>query len=207
MPSFPDPAVPTRHSLLSRLRHWDESESWQTFFDTYWRLIYSTARKAGLGDADAQDVVQETILAVAKTMPGFKYDPKVCSFKGWLLLLTRRRISDHLRQRQRRLGGGQFQERVGTSVLEDLPDAGAVSLDEVWEQAWQKNLMEAAVARVKGRVRARQYQIFDLYVIKQWRAAEVARVLHVNVAQVYLAAHRVGRMIKAEVKKLETRKV
>jgi RNA polymerase sigma factor (sigma-70 family) len=197
------PSAATRRSLLSRLRHWDEGESWQTFFDTYWKLIYSTALKSGLQDADAQDVVQETILSVAKTIPEFKYDPKVCSFKNWLLLLTRRRISDHIRRRQRLKRGGDCQEEIGTSVLEKVPDPSGVALEKVWEEEWQKNLMDRATERVKCRVRAKQYQIFDLYIVKQWGAAEVARLLQVNVAGVYLTAHRVRRMLNEEVKKLE----
>jgi len=57
------------------------------------------AIKAGLNDAEAQEVVQETIVAVAKQM-GFKYDPKIGSFKGWLLHLTRWRIADKMRKRR-----------------------------------------------------------------------------------------------------------
>ena len=66
--------IPTRRSLLSRLKDWDDQESWRDFFDTYGKLIYGLARKSGLSDAEAQDAVQETLMAVAKEMPGFKYD-------------------------------------------------------------------------------------------------------------------------------------
>ena len=74
--------------------------AWKDFFDTYWKLIYGVAIKAGLNDAEAQEVVQETIIAVAKQMEGFKYDPKMGSFKGWLLLHTRWRIADKMRRRR-----------------------------------------------------------------------------------------------------------
>jgi RNA polymerase sigma-70 factor (ECF subfamily) len=73
--------IPTRQSLLSRLRNWDDRESWREFFDTYGELIYALARKAGLSNAESQDVVQETLISVAKEMPGFKYDPALGSFK------------------------------------------------------------------------------------------------------------------------------
>jgi len=65
---------PTRQSLLSRLKSWDDQESWKDFFDTYWRLIYNAAVRAGLTEPEAQDVVQETLLSVAKKIPEFKYD-------------------------------------------------------------------------------------------------------------------------------------
>ncbi|MBI4663228.1 MAG: sigma-70 family RNA polymerase sigma factor [Verrucomicrobia bacterium] len=91
--------IPTRRSLLSRLKNWDDHESWRVFFDTYWKLIYGVALKAGLTAGEAEDVVQETVLTAAKTMGKFKYDPKVCSFKSWLMHLTRKRIADQFHKR------------------------------------------------------------------------------------------------------------
>src|SRR6185295_18148826 len=93
--------IPTRKSLLTRLKNWDDQEGWRQFFDTYWRLIYSVARRTGLSDADAEDIVQETVLAVAKQMPSFHYDPARGSFKNWLLLITRRRIIQFQRKRSK----------------------------------------------------------------------------------------------------------
>src|SRR6266478_3754029 len=96
-----DEFLRTRRSLLSRLKHWDDQESWRDFFNTYWKLIYHGAIKAGLSDAEAQDVVQETVIVVAKKIESFKYDPAVDSFKGWLLYLTRKQVALQYRRRQR----------------------------------------------------------------------------------------------------------
>src|ERR1700734_3990453 len=93
--------LPTRQSLLSRLKDWDDQESWRSFFDAYWRLIYNAAIKSGLNDAEAQDVVQATLISVMKSMPHFQYDSTKGSFKGWLLSLTKWRIADQFRKRQR----------------------------------------------------------------------------------------------------------
>src|SRR5258707_13657685 len=96
----PNVSVPPRRSLVSRLRQWDDQESWGEFFSTYWKLIYSVATKAGLTEEEAEDVVQETVLSVAKKMDTFKYDPEVCSFRGWLMHVTRLRIIDQFRKRR-----------------------------------------------------------------------------------------------------------
>ncbi len=53
MSKHPDEFLPTRKSLLSRLKNWDDSQSWREFFDTYWSLIYGVAIKGGLSDAEA----------------------------------------------------------------------------------------------------------------------------------------------------------
>src|SRR5208282_3549195 len=93
--------IPTRYTLLSRLDDRGDQDSWKDFFDTYWRLIYSFAMKSGLSEAEAQDVVQETIISVAKSIHKFKPNRELGSFKGWLRNLTRWRIADQLRKRTR----------------------------------------------------------------------------------------------------------
>jgi RNA polymerase sigma-70 factor (ECF subfamily) len=90
----------TRHSLLARLKDWEDQTGWREFFDADGRLIYAVARKAGLSDAEAQDVVQETVLTVAKKIADFTARPDG-SFKGWLLTIARRRIADQFETQQR----------------------------------------------------------------------------------------------------------
>src|SRR5580704_9900167 len=126
--------IPTRRSLLSRLKNWDDNESWKVFFDTYWRLIYNAARRSGLGDAEAQDVVQETVISVVKSMPQFKYNPEKGSFKNWLLQLTKRRIGDYRRQlrKDRRLINDRcgFRGPDETAMTERVPDPNAKGFEE-----------------------------------------------------------------------------
>src|ERR1041384_169400 len=88
-----DSYLPTRQSLLSRLRDWQDHDGWREFFDTYWRMIYRVARQAGLEDSAAQDVVQNTFIYLARRMPKFSYDPARGSFKSWLRRVTRSRIA------------------------------------------------------------------------------------------------------------------
>jgi RNA polymerase sigma-70 factor (ECF subfamily) len=199
-------SVPTRSSLLSRLRDAGDEVSWRTFFETYWRLIYNVARKSGLTDPDAQDVVQETVIAVAKKMPDFRYDPAKGSFKQWLLLITRRRIQDHLRRVYRSLPQAQQNPEEAARSLENLeavsltPDA---QIDAAWEQEWRENFFQAALARVRQRANPKHYQAFDYCVLQNVRPAEVARMLGLSAAQVYLAKHRISRAVKRAVAEVE----
>src|SRR5437667_12874824 len=115
MAKKPFDSIPTRQSLLNRLKDWGDQASWQDFFDTYWQLIYNVAIKAGLSDTEAQEVVQETVIAVAKKIPEFKADPARGSFSAWLMRLTRWRIADQFRKRagqtSRLAGAGKPGER------------------------------------------------------------------------------------------------
>ncbi|HLW34555.1 MAG TPA: sigma-70 family RNA polymerase sigma factor [Chthoniobacterales bacterium] len=194
----------TRRSLIERLADWNDRKHWQEFFDGYWRLIYSTARKSGLTDAEAQEVVQETVITVAKNIEKLKYDPNRGSFKGWLLQITRWRIVDQFRKREP--GNAKAPRTTDdrlTATIERVPDAGVADIDAVWEAEWKENLFEGAIARVKKKVDAKQFQIFDCYVRKEWPAQKVAEQLKVSVGQVYLARHRVGAALKKEIRALE----
>jgi RNA polymerase sigma-70 factor (ECF subfamily) len=196
--------IATRRSLVERLADWGDQLRWQEFFDTYWRLIHSAARKSGLTDVEAQEVVQETVISVAKNIDKLKYDPAIGSFKGWLLQITRWRIADQFRKRE---PGNAKRPRSTddrlTATIERVPDSRIVDLDAVWESSWKENLFEAAVARVKKKIEPKQFQIFDCYVRKEWAAQKVAERLGVSIGQVYLARHRVGALLKKEIKALE----
>ena len=196
--------IATRRSLVDRLANWDDQRRWQEFFDTYWKLIYSAARKSGLADAEAQEVVQETVITVAKNIDRLKYDPAVGSFKGWLLQITRWRIADQFRKREPEgAKRPHLQDDRFTATIERVPDSRIVDLDAVWETEWKDNLLEAAIARVKRKIDPKQFQIFDCYVRKEWPAQKVAARLGVNVGQVYLLRHRVGALLKKEIRALE----
>ena len=199
-----DEIIRTRATLLNRLKNWDDQASWQEFFDIYWKLIYGVARKAGLTEAEAQDVVQETLFSVAKHIPKFKYDPALGTFKAWLLNMTRWRITDQLRKRgpliEHRATAG---DTARTATVERVADENIPDLGAVWEADWEKNLLAAALANVKSRVDPLQFQIFDFYVTREWPPEQVAQTFKVSVNQVYLAKTRVTEKLREEVKRLE----
>src|SRR5690349_23714209 len=127
----PDELIPTRHSLLTRLKDREDEASWQDFFNTYWRLIYGVAVKSGLTDQEAQEAVQETVITVARRIPEFKYDPATCSFKTWLLNLTRWRIIDQIRKRKPEQFAvrHRLDDSVRTSTVDQIADPATLDLD------------------------------------------------------------------------------
>ena len=197
--------VPTRATLIHRLKDWQDQASWQDFFDTYWNLIYGVAVKAGLSPVEAQDVVQETIISVSRHMPTFQYDPTIGSFKLWLLNMTRWRILDHIRKQN--LAPSTQPCDVGpgdeTETAHRVPDPASSDLDALWEAEWESNLLAAAVARIKRQADPAHYQIFDCYVNRGWLPEKVATTFSVPVAQVYLIKHRITAALKDEVKRIE----
>lgn len=195
----------TRKSLIARLDNWEDQKTWDEFYQTYWRLIYSVAVKAGLRQDEAFDCVQETILSIAKQSKKKLYDPEQGSFKTWLMNMTRWRINDQFRKRKKDTAMivGEWENDRKTAVIDRVEDPAGDMLSRLWNIEWKKNVADAALARVKVQVSPKQYQIFDCYVIKQWDARTVQEKLNVSMAQVYLAKHRVGSVLKRELAKLE----
>jgi RNA polymerase sigma-70 factor (ECF subfamily) len=204
-----DELIPTRRTLLSRLKDWNDEENWRLFFDTYWRLIYSTAIKGGLTAAEAEDAVQETVVSVMKSLPTFEYDPQKGSFKSWLLQLTRWRMIDQLRKRDPCLvrRKSQTETSTKTSTIERVADPEGPALEAVWDKEWEENLLQVALEKVKQRVDPKQFQIFDLHIMKKWPVSKVARVLSINAGRVYLANHRISKMVKKEIAQLRAKPI
>jgi RNA polymerase sigma factor (sigma-70 family) len=204
-----DEFLPTRRTLLSRLREWDDQESWREFFNLYWKLIYGVALRAGLSEPEAQDVVQDTIISVSRQLPNFRYDSSQGSFKGWLSLITQRRIADHLRKKYRQ---PQIEARAGTGsssrtrLVDHIPDPNA-DLDRMWDEEWKQQILQAALQRVKQQVEPQHFQIFDCYVRKEWPVSEVARTFGVKTGQVYLVKHRVAVLLAKELRNLEDKPI
>lgn len=200
MPATADPdSLPTRASLLGRLADAGDDAAWRRFCELYGPLIHRIARHAGLDEAGAREAVQDTLVSVARAMPEFRYEPARCSFKSWLHTVTRRRVVDQLRRRGRDplAGAVPVDDAAGEAALAGLaapPD---------WEAAWREQVFAVALDRARAQAGPLQFQIFECSALKHWPPAQVARTLGVSVGQVYLARHRVGRTVKAEVRRLE----
>ena len=202
-PPIPAPergSPPTRKSLLLRLKNWHDEESWHEFYKIYEKLIHDAALRAGLSNVEAQEVVQETLLSVAKKIAGFDYDAQTGSFKGWLLQITRRRIVDQLRKRKPEVVHAV--NGFGVLTVEQVSDPTS-RLESLWNEEWHQALLDMARAMVKRKVGARQYRMFDLYVLQQQSLRKVTKMLGVNAAQVYMAKYRITKLLKKELHTLE----
>src|SRR6266571_1014976 len=175
MASPKDDSYPTRSSLLARLKDTADQRSWQEFNDAYGRLIFGFALKAGLTETEAEEVVQETMISASRNLPGFRYDPKLCSFKTWLLNLSQWRVKDQLRKRQApsaQQPGRTYDDSTATgtrtATIERVPDPAGAQLEAIWEKEWQTTFLDTALAKVKAQVDLKQWQVFDLYALKEW---------------------------------------
>lgn len=142
----------------------------------------------------------------------------MCRFKTWLLNQTRWQIRKQFDLRDRPGGGGggggsatrpgqpsgnRADDTEGTDALARIPDPGLPELGAEWDQAWESHLLARGLERLRERIDERQFQIFDLYVTKDWPAGRVAKTLGISLARVYLTKHRVAALLKLEVRRME----
>jgi len=196
------PLLETRSSLIQRLKATINGESWEEFFHTYWELIYNVARRAGLSEADAQDIVQETVLKVHNSLDRFEYNRKRGTFKGWLRTVTRSRLNDFFKKQQRRPALNQPLESTGDE-LQNLEDPEGPEIEKIWDEEWSKNLIQSALNRTKKLTSPKQFQIFKCHYIDEWTVRETCRTLGVNAAQVYMAKQRVGKIFREAIETLQ----
>lgn len=194
----------TRKTLVESIKRQDP-DGWHEFSAVYGKLFYGLAIKAGCTPEEAQDAMQETLISVAKDISKFDTDPDRGSFGAWLMTIARRRIVDQLR---RRPPEGKFIHLNGTGTatrtprIHRIPDTNGNPVVD-WDADWRQGLFDAALERIKTLVNPVHYKIFFLAVIKEKPVREVAKALDVSSPQVYLMKHRISKLLKKEVKRLE----
>jgi RNA polymerase sigma-70 factor (ECF subfamily) len=178
----------THTTLLTRLSEGVDPAAWNEFHDRYADLFRGFARRYGLQPADCDDIAQEVLLALSRSMGGFKYDPSKGKFRSYLKTLSLRTIFRNLRQKR------------DHKVLEDIetgPDkAGAdPSVEAKWENEWRQHHIRQAMRRLEPEFNERDRMAFSQYAMTGRPASEAAKALGMSVDQVYQAKSRILRRL------------
>ena len=190
----------TRASLLVRLRDPHDGEAWRQFVEVYASVVYGFARKRGLQDADAADLMQDVFRTVSAAIRRLEYDPERGTFRAWLFTVTRSRLYNFLdgqRRQVRGSGDSGTQER-----LEEQTARGAES-EALWDKEYQQRVFAWATEQVRGEFQAATWQAFWLTAVDGKNAKEVGQQLGMSPGAVYVAKSRVMARLKEAVSQLE----
>jgi RNA polymerase sigma-70 factor (ECF subfamily) len=177
---------PTRASLLVRLRDPHDGAAWREFVAVYGPLVYGYARKQGLQDADAADVGQEVLRAVAGAVGRLEYDPRRGAFRNWLFTILRRKLLNWRAAANRIRGSG---DPATEQFLEQCPAPQAREAE--WEDEWQRRLAAWACEEVRRDVTEATWQAFWRTAIANQPGKQVAAELGLSLVAVYSARSRV----------------
>lgn len=185
----------TRDSLIVRLTEAEDAAAWERFQVVYRPMLYRLAQRWGLQDADAQDLVQEVLVAVARSIG--KYERRAASggFRSWLAQIARHKFADLLNRQQRQaVGSGQTDVHLW---LSQLPDRSAAS--SRWDLELRRELFQWAANVVRESSHERTWEAFQRTAVEGQPVVSVADQLGLSVAQVYVARSRVMSRIRRAV--------
>lgn len=189
----------TRASLLVQLRDGTNHGAWQEFMKMYGPVVYGFARKRGLQDADAADLMQDVMRSVSTAIGRLDYDRSQGTFRGWLFTITRNRVFNFLSARRIRPQGS------GDSSTNRQLDAHAAEADgvDVWELEYQRRLASLAMDRVKKEFQESTWQAFWQTAVEGKSAGEVSKEIGMSTGAIYVAKSRVLARLKEEVELMQ----
>jgi RNA polymerase sigma factor (sigma-70 family) len=188
----------TRMTLLTRLKDETDVDAWREFVRLHGPVVYRFARKRGLGDAEAADLMQEILRSVARNAETMEYDPKRGTFRRWLFTVTRDKICNFLsaqKNRPRRTGDSGF-------LITSVPDREAEP-DSDWDIEYQRQIAAKAMDRVKHVFRSSIWQAFWKTAVDGRPAQDVGLELKITAGAVYVAKCRVLTRLREEVQSLQ----
>jgi RNA polymerase sigma factor (sigma-70 family) len=191
----------TRVTLLNRLKDGQDTQAWGEFVRLYGPVIYGFARKRGLQDADAADLMQDVMRSVARNAAKMEYDPQKGTFRGWLYTVTRNKIYNFLtsqRNKAKAVGDSAAHER-----LEAIPDRTPNETEADWELEYQRRLSAKAMERVQHEFHGNTWKAFWGTAVEGRGASEVGAELKMSPGAVYVAKSRILARLREEVEKLQ----
>ncbi len=178
----------TPASLLERLRRPGDTQAWNHFIEMYTPLLFRWARRDGLQDADAADLVQEVLTLLFRKLPEFTYD-RGRSFHSWLRTVTRNKWRERLRR-------ATVLITEGGSALDVAPAVDDIAANE--EAEYRQHLVAQALAALKNEFPATTWTAFREVAVAGRPPAEVAREMGVRIGTVYAARSRVMSRLRRE---------
>jgi RNA polymerase sigma factor (sigma-70 family) len=188
----------TRASLLVRLRDPHDGDAWKEFVRLYASVIYGFARKRGLQDADAADLMQEVLRSVAGAVGRLDYDPGKGTFRGWLYSITRNKVFNFLEARRRQARGTG--DSNAHHRLEEHPGREPEADD--WDREYERKAFSWAADRVRSEFQPSTWQAFWQTAVDGQSAKDVGRRLGLSPGAVYVAKSRVLARLREEIRQL-----
>ncbi len=190
----------THATLLARLRDGEDRAAWQEFCDRYGELIQGFARRRGLQPSDCDDVVQETLLALTKSMPKFQYEPGKGSFRSYLKTIVLHTIFRRSRQKRGEVALREVEAEAERASNDSDTDAQ-------WEEEWRQFHLRIAMKTIAAEFNETDRAAFDAYAVGGRDVGETAESLGMSVDQVYQAKSRIlkriGELVEQQLKEEE----
>lgn len=179
----------THASLLLRLSEGSDKGAWVEFFDRYSELIRGFARRQNVPPTECDDILQDVLVALTRSMPGFSYDPAKGKFRSYLKTVVLRAIF----RRSRQKSGNVPLENVEAIVSRQSGDDATEAL---WETEWRQYHLRLAMKSISIEFSPADRHAFERYAVAGDDARNTADSLGISVDQVYQAKSRILRRLE-----------
>lgn len=196
MEQFPD----TRRSLLVRLRGPTDEAAWAEFTGIYDPLVYRLARRRGFQDADARDLCQEVLRAVARAIDRWDPDPAKGTFRGWLFRIARNLMMNYLAAQRRHpkgTGDTQFQQLLEFQAAVNPEDSKLFDLE------YKKIVFHRAAESIRHEFTESTWLAFWQTGVENEDIKLVSEQLGISAGAVYIARSRVLARLRERVQEIE----
>ncbi len=195
MPEFPE----TDHSLIDRAKNTADGASWLEFMGIYQPVVYRLARRRGMQDADAQDIVQQVFGSIARSLDGWRADDDRPPFRAWLTTIARNAITTALTRRPPDRGSGS------TSVAESLERlASEEQTDAELIVEARREIVRWAAEQIRAEFTELTWDIFWKTTMQGVSVTEVSKSSGRSIGAIYVARHRVLSRLKEKIAEVST---
>jgi RNA polymerase sigma-70 factor (ECF subfamily) len=188
-------APETRASLIVRLKDRDDLEAWSEFVEIYRPVIYRFAVCKGLQHADAEDLAQQVLAAVASAVEHWQPDEARGRFRDWLRRISQNLIINMVTRRppDRAVGDPEMRDRLSQLPVAEGPDSDLLRTE------YRREVFRWAARQIRGEFQPGTWMAFWGTAVEGLPVEDVARQLGKKPGAVYAARSRVIRRLKEKI--------
>jgi RNA polymerase sigma-70 factor (ECF subfamily) len=193
MTEFPN----TQSLLLTNIKSLENREAWAEFVQIYRPVIYRMARRRGLQDSDAQDLSQDVLIRISKSIDSWVPQEGI-RFRHWLRKVASNAIVTAVTKTRPR---GIVDGSTADHLIAETPDTSIATI-ELQNECFRERYLRAA-AIVKVDVSPATWAAFERTVIQGQSCEEAAASLGKSLGTVYASRSRILKRLQIEVQRLE----
>jgi len=190
MPEFPE----TDYSLIDRVKDMSNGASWLDFMRIYQPVVYRLARRRGMQDADAHDIVQQVFASISRSLASWKPAKDQPPFRAWLTTIARNAITTALTRRRPDQGTGSSSV---ADVLEQVPNAEQTNTELIMEA--RREIVRWAAKQIRPEFTELTWDIFWKTAMQEFSVAEVSKSTGRSIGAIYVTRHRVLSRLKEKI--------
>lgn len=191
----------TRYTLLQKLQKSDGDDCWGEFVKHYEGYIYVIVRRFNVSVKDSEELLQDVLVKVWKSIASYDYDKDKCRFRTWLCVVIRNTVYNFLGKKSSR---NASQNVSYDDVLEKLDLISESEIDKISEREWQNYVANMAWENVKGEFSELSRNIFEMSMEDEYSNAEIAEKFSVAESSVRVYKMRVRKTVYKEIVRLNT---